>query len=469
MYHMGRLKTGGKPKGVEFQATYELDGQTRSAFARTERKALEMVPQNGAIVEVRPIKYQGYYWDENGKQKWVTGSSEEEVLAKCGGAAAPRRGLNRTVTVGDNAGTLTGYGRRYLAGQLRDRKIEQSTYNNELSFIENHLAKPYAPGVLPLGAVPLQSVTLEAMQALINAKTAEWNATKQGGATVVKLHSLLRKLWNAVCEDPQWADVVKPISFNGRRSRFAVTYDEMLNERKDDKPLSDAELARIVEACADEYDRAIVGLTLCGLRPPGEVLGVKWATIDEGKREMKVLHQVRCEKQTDGSYKVVVKDRTKTGIKDPRRKTAIPITRQAWDLIQGTRELGSEFVVPSPRDNGPMHPDTASKRWKALLERAGVEHRRLYITRATFTQKLVKEGADIKTIQHLGGWTNAQTPIEAYVRFDTERTRKVLEQMNILVSATATHEELVDAVEAAPIEVKLRILTLLTTQPLAAR
>ena len=95
----------------------------------------------------------------------------------------------------------------------------------------------------------------------------------------------------------------------------------------------------------------MLGLSLCDLRPPGEILGVRKIDLEIDNGLLWVRGQVRCERDLEGKYRRVYKDRTKTGFKDPRRIEAIPIPDLALPLITATLHINSEFVVPTSRQS----------------------------------------------------------------------------------------------------------------------
>lgn len=447
---MSKPRLGCKPRPVAYCVTYVHNGRRQQKSDRTRDLALARVPADAKIEDISPSKWQGYKWD-GGEKTWITGRTEEEILSQLGRSIV----LPSSAPIGD---TLIVYGKQYLAQQLADRRIQASGYANEISLIDAHLVGSKIEGLA------LERVTRQDLQTFLNEKTLEAEASGRGRSTVVHLHALLRKICRAAALDEKMA----PISFDYRSNRKAVSIDPMLADRHDDDIFTSEEIEAILGAADDVYDRAIVGLALCGLRPPGEVLGVKTSDVDYEKRELWVHGQIRCEKQPNGKWERVYKDRTKTGRLDPRRKSRVPIPERAMPYIESTRELGAEFVVPSPVDNGPMHPSTASKRWAALLERAGVRHRRFYNTRHTVATRLIRDGADPKTVQLIGGWSDARTLLNAYVRIDVEQAAKQLSMMGVLCKVTEKFDDLIAAVDAAPLEVKLKVLLHLTTNPLAS-
>jgi integrase len=479
---MARFKSGGKPKIVEMKVVYVLSGVQSAVFGPSKIKAEAKVPKGGRIVSLEPVKWKGYYW-EGDKKRYVTASTEKGAAAMptvtIGEAVPPIAAPKTVIFMGDDRDSLAGYAKVMLDTQIANRRIQRSAHTLYMSLISNHLAVPYAPGVPAIGSIPLTSITVEAIQEFLNAKTHAAQETGKGKSIVVELHGLLRKTWNYAMSDPALAGKVATISFDFRNDARAVAIDDMLVDHIHETPLTSEEIDKLIAACSDVYDRAMLGLALTGLRPPGEVLGSQWEDFDFEAGTRFVRNQIRNERQDDGKWKLVFKDRTKTGRHDPRRHTAIPISLKAMELILSTRELGSKWVVPSTRQNskkhehlgeaaGAMQPRTASYRWAAMMKRAGLAHRRFYITRHTVAEDLLKSGADLKTIQLIGGWSSARTIIDRYLRFDTARALEAFKSAGLLLDATVSHEDLVAKVMGATFEVKLRILTLLSTTPLAA-
>ena len=237
---MARLKTGRAPKITEYTATFDFEGQSEKRSAKSESQLMSLIPSGSPSVSFGPSKWQGSFWNEAGKQMWVTAATEAAVIEKLGGGVVAKAPKQIVVTT-DNAGTFGGYTRRFLAGQLRDRRIEMGTYNLEMGYLENHISVPHSVGVPSVGSVPLTKVTKETFQGLLNAKTSDFERTGEGKRVVIGLHSMIRKVWNALLEDPEWMGQITSIKFNTTLSRHAVGFDSMLREVDKGSVLSLAE------------------------------------------------------------------------------------------------------------------------------------------------------------------------------------------------------------------------------------
>lgn len=171
------------------------------------------------------------------------------------------------------------------------------------------------------------------------------------------------------------------------------------------EPLTDDEVDRLREACADELERLWIELHLATGARPGEIVGIRWSDID---LEGNVLTL------TDAKHK------------GARRAVALPpgalIERiRSWQAKQteralkaGTGRAPDPYLISNTPDSAtPWRVAYAgSYRWPRLRDRAEIRDLRLYDLRHTHNSWLAADGIDdVTRAERIGNSpaTNART------------------------------------------------------------
>jgi integrase len=184
-------------------------------------------------------------------------------------------------------------------------------------------------------------------------------------------------------------------------------------ERRQAKPLTYEEEARIKRFCPLWLSILITFLIETGLRVRKEALPLKWSDIDLNSEPGCVL--VRDSKTPAGVRPVWL---TKY-----RRNT----------LIQWREFLGpdfSEYVFPSPRVKS-THISDYKKAWQKAARESGLSDRRIYDLRATFASRANACHASGLTIAQLLGHTTNTQILPTYVKPLDENTRAVIDALDV--------------------------------------
>lgn len=171
-------------------------------------------------------------------------------------------------------------------------------------------------------------------------------------------------------------------------------------------PLTVAEAQRVLEAAEGQRNAARWSVALgLGLRQ-GEALGLTWqhVDLDEG-----TIHVRQALQRVKGKGLVFGPVKSRAG----RRSVAIPDellsqlkahrTAQAAERLAAGSWWADADLVFCCEDGRPMDPSRDWKAWKALLEDAGVPHRRLHDARHTAATMLLAQGVPTRVVMEILG------------------------------------------------------------------
>jgi len=224
---------------------------------------------------------------------------------------------------------------------------------------------------------------------------------KRSGATVNRylaalshMFSIAQKEWNIVDLNP-----VRSVA-KRKESRGRVRF------------LSDAELERLLEACAKSAWhplRALVLLAVSTGGRRGELIGLKWSDVDL-KQGTATLHN------------------TKNG-----ERRVLPLKGKALKALEAIRELKlndsarSDFVFPAP-SGLPDNFENFDRHWYDALDIAGIEDFKFHDLRHTCASYLAAQGATLLEIADvLGHKTTAM--VKRYSHLATQHKASVIEKM----------------------------------------
>jgi integrase len=191
-------------------------------------------------------------------------------------------------------------------------------------------------------------------------------------------------------------------------------------ERRQAKPLTYEEEARVKRFCPLWLSVLIAFLVETGLRVRKEALPLKWVDVD-------LNSEPGCVRVRDS--------KTAAGIR------AVWLTRHARNtLIQWREFLGpdfSEYVFPSPKISS-THISDYKKAWQKAAREAGLPDRRIYDLRATFASRAnACRASGLTIVQLLGHTTNTQI-LPTYVKPLDENTKAVIEALDAARNAQTT-------------------------------
>ena len=171
--------------------------------------------------------------------------------------------------------------------------------------------------------------------------------------------------------------VAKALKKDDKLSSYAGPYDvidgliEELKKGKGDGwrnrvRLTNDSVAKLIEACQNDVERAAVALTLAGSRPPSEPTALEWTHLERDDRGNLWWHvQASAIEQVGG--KLDLRAHTKTKDVDYRQ---LSVARRFVPWVEALRGRSDTYVLGD--ESGPMRPKDFTEMIEALIERAGI-------------------------------------------------------------------------------------------------
>lgn len=172
------------------------------------------------------------------------------------------------------------------------------------------------------------------------------------------------------------------------------------------EPMTEDEVDAVLDACRGKWNAARWNVALAlGLRQ-GEALGLRWEDVDLEAGIMRIrqtLIRVTGEGITFGTPK------SKKSVRDLAIPPSLLTNLKAHRRAQAEKrlELGSHWtdsgLVFTLEDGRPLDPSVDARRWRKLLEAAGVRHYRLHDARHSAGTLMLKEGVDLRVAMAILG------------------------------------------------------------------
>lgn len=324
------------------------------------------------------------------KRKTIYGKTRQEVSEKLTRAMADRDG--GLVFDADNL-KLGEYLDRWLADSVRDT-VRPTTYERYEQIVRTHI-RPI------LGTVKLKSVTPAHVRGLYREKLG----TGLSPRTVQYIHVTLHKALKQAVQD-------------GLIPRNATEAAKAPQVRREEiRPLSPEQTRMLLETALGDRLEALYVLAIhSGLRQ-GELLGLKWEDVDLEAGTLQVRRALATTK--DGP--VLTAPKTKGS-----RRT-VKLTQSAVNALRGhlKRQLAEIDRAGSLwQENGLMFASEngepldrrylTSRRFKALLKRAGLPELRFHDLRHTCATLLLSKNVNPKIVSEMLGHATIAITLDTY-------------------------------------------------------
>ncbi len=197
-------------------------------------------------------------------------------------------------------------------------------------------------------------------------------------------------------------------------------------------PFSSAEWRKILAAAEGEWNAARWTVALAmGVRQ-GEALALRWSDVDLDAGTIRVEQTVY---RLSGRGYVFGPPKSKKG----RREFAIPAglvadlkahrkAQTAAKLHAGSAWRNEHELVFTNTDGGIIDPTTDRNRWRALLDTAGVEHKKLHAARHTAATEMLLANVDPRVVMDIMGWSQITTA-NRYRHAVSEAKRRAADQI----------------------------------------
>jgi integrase len=308
----------------------------------------------------------------------------------------------------------------WLAGKRKIRPTTLAGYRDVLK-----------PVIAAYGALPLQRLTKRHLTDLIDQLVAGGLARANGrprrrwaGRTVNLLLFALGQVLN---------DALK----QGLVVRNVAALVDRLPQRKTEmQTYTPTEARKVLEAARTDRLEAAWHLALYGLRR-GEIAGMLWSDIDLEAGTLTVREAL-----------VTVAGRPQASApKTERGARTLPLTPALAAALTRTRrrQAGEQLRAgPAWHDSGhvvaneigePLHPDTISDRWDALVKRAEVQRIRLHDARHTCGTLMHLEGVPVAVIAAWLGHASADFTMRVYVHSQPDALAAAAEKLGVVTRA----------------------------------
>ncbi|WP_329316734.1 site-specific integrase (plasmid) [Streptomyces sp. NBC_01278] len=232
--------------------------------------------------------------------------------------------------------------------------------------------------------------------------------------TVTYVHSVLKSaLEHAVREDELPRNVARNVKTTAPRPRRFT-------------PLTAAEARQLLQAAKTDRLHALYELALCtGLRK-GELLGLRWEDLDLDGGTASVCRSLQ-RTRTGGLIALPTKTRAS------ERRIALPtecvhsLTNHRERQEEERSSLGAgwsdrDLVFTTPA-GGPLDPANLTRRFRGLLDRAGLRRIRFHDLRHSTATLLLEQGVDLVVIKELLGHAHigVTAGVYAHVRLRLQR------------------------------------------------
>jgi integrase len=178
-------------------------------------------------------------------------------------------------------------------------------------------------------------------------------------------------------------------------------------------PFSSDEWRKILDAAAGQWNAARWTVALAmGIRQ-GEALALRWSDVDLDNHTIRIEQTVY---RLKGQGFVFGPPKSKKG----KREFAIfpelsaELRKHRSEQMQARLHAGDAWrndrdLVFTNADGGIIDPTTDRDRWRALLVKAGVQHRKLHAARHTAATEMLLAGVDSRVVMDILGWSQIAT------------------------------------------------------------
>jgi integrase len=288
--------------------------------------------------------------------------------------------------------------------------VVPTTLENYASFAERHL--------LPFfGAMPITAITVEAVEAFIEAKRAIGGSVRRPGKPLAD--SSLRTgllVLRLILKRATRRKLIPANPMNDVEWRGTARVDQV-------DPFTGRELQAIL-GVADRLEPAFGTMfrlwTQAGCRA-GELAGLQWQDLDLAAGTVTIRRTWTRERlgptKTRQSRTVSILH----PIADETSDWRPGATEAARSVLQGLRKLTVRSLEPEAfvfqRDGRPLTTTEVSRAWKRVLLAAGVRYRCAEQLRHTWASTMLSRNAPLLYAQQQGGWRSASVLLRTYARW----------------------------------------------------
>lgn len=290
--------------------------------------------------------------------------------------------------------------------------LKKSTYGTYHSHIRNHI-------IPSMGGVPLKNLTLQHVQALLNAQYDRGLAS----STMRYTKAVLSRALN---------DAVRQNLIARNVALLAVV---PRTPKKEMKVWDRAQTRQFLESVKGDRLEALFNVALSlGLRR-GELLGLAWRDVDLEKGTLlvrasltRVEHGAELgEPKTKGSRRTIHLPRTLISVLKVHRAKQKMNERRAGEHWKNSGLVFTTFA------GGQMMPNNLLRDLTRLSKQAGVPRIRVHDLRHTAATLMLKSGTPVKVVSETLGHASIRVTLDLYAHVLDEQRAEVAERMDDLL------------------------------------
>jgi len=313
-----------------------------------------------------------------------------------------------------------------------EMECEETTYSSYESIVNKYL-------IPKLGHIPIQKLTAMDITKYYNFLLREGKGKEKGGLSLETVHRHHANLHSALKFAVEKGLLIRNVADLARPPKKKGNDSKKLKNRKA-KVYNSEQVKELLEAAKGDKIEVPVNLAVkAGLRN-SEICGLIWSDVNYEKGYINI-EQVRTIRRVKGIRKEIIKPpKSDAGI----RKIKIPqslcvflksehLRQKANKLKMGEQYFESEYVFRNP-DGTLNNSQQLSKLFSNFLKENKLAVIRLHDLRHTYATILLKNKADLKTVQEYMGHADAKILLDTYAHVLEEAET---ETMNILESAFA--------------------------------
>jgi integrase len=210
-------------------------------------------------------------------------------------------------------------------------------------------------------------------------------------------------------------------------------------ERKEIKPLDDAQATALIRAAAGTRIENMIPLALfTGLRI-SELLGLTWSAVDMDRGTITVDKQLSAKPKAGALFSSPKSGKSRTITPAPtafqvlRRQKA----RQAEQQLKaGPLWSNPHGLIFTAEDGGPLSQQMAELNFSDVRATVGLEGTRFHDLRHTYAVNSIRAGDDIKTIQTNLGHASAAFTLDIYGHVTEAMKQDSATRMEVLIKST---------------------------------
>ena len=361
------------------------------------RKGENIYKRKDGRYEGRYIK--GYELDGKAKFGYIYGKTYSEVKERLIKIKAGV--VNNNKTISSNL-KISEWFDIWYENQTYVKKSTKTIYQ---SYANKHL-KP------KIGKLRLKKINRDLIQRFIDELSKELSPN-----SVKAIYSMVKLCLQSACENR----LIDNVCDNIRLPKPAA---------KEVKVLTQQEQKRLEQVIEQENVDNDIGILIClysGIRI-GELCALQWENVNLDRRVITIDKTMYRVKENDGNNitKVIF-----TRPKSANSEREIPIPQF---LVEKLRKIQKPEGFVINKNGKYIEPAVYSRRYKQLLNKAGIDYIKYHCTRHTFAVRALELGVDVQTLSEILGHASVSTTLNFYGHSLPEHKRKEMDRIGELFS-----------------------------------